>query len=41
MGNLDTNTIEYASEMELFIILSTMERFYVGIWQFESWNISE
>ncbi len=32
-ANLDTNTIEYVSEMRLYIILSTLEKF-------EQWNQS-
>ncbi len=30
-GNMSTNTIEHVSEMELYIILSTLEKF-------ENWN---
>ncbi len=33
MGNLGTNTIKHVSEMELYIILSTLEKF-------ECWNLN-
>ncbi len=39
-GNLGANTIKHVSEMELYIILSTLENLKTGIGQFQSRNIS-